>query len=90
MLEKIERYVDKNREKISQEMIERKSKRPVKQYQEWDLEVMISRIWAESKPTEKTKETSKKILYIIYTIIFIIILVFITKYFFLWNVPQIS
>ena len=34
MLEKIERYVDKNREKISQEMIERKSKRPVKQYQE--------------------------------------------------------
>ena len=71
-------------------MAERKSKRPAKQYQEWDLEVMISRISAESKPTEKTKETSKRILYIIYTIIFIIILVFMIKYFFVWNIPQIS
>jgi hypothetical protein len=34
MLEKVEKYVDKNREKTSQEMAERKSKRPAKQYQE--------------------------------------------------------
>ena len=34
MLEKVERYVDKNREKTSQEIQERKNKRPVKQYQE--------------------------------------------------------
>ncbi len=34
MLEKVEKYVDKNREKTSQEMIERKSKRPTKKYQE--------------------------------------------------------
>jgi hypothetical protein len=34
MLEKIEKYVDKNREKTSQEIAERKSKRPAKQYQE--------------------------------------------------------
>jgi phosphoenolpyruvate-protein kinase (PTS system EI component) len=44
MLEKVEEYVDKNREKTSQEMLERKSKRPVNKYQEADLEVMISRI----------------------------------------------
>ena len=90
MLEKVEKYVDKNREKTSQEMMERKSKRPARKYQEWDLEVMISRIWAESKPKENTKEVSKMVLYIIYTIIFITILIFIIKYFFAWNMPQIS
>jgi hypothetical protein len=71
-------------------MAERKSKRPTKQYQEWDLEVMISRVSAESKPKEKTKEISKYILYIIYTIVIIAILIFIVKYFFIWNMPQIS
>jgi hypothetical protein len=81
MLEKIEKYVDKNREKTSQEIMERKSKRPVVNYQEADLEVMISRISAESKPIEKTKETSKWILYIIYTIIFVVIIIFSVKYF---------
>ena len=49
MLEKVERYVDKNREKTSQEMMERKSKRPTKQYQEGELEVMISRISSKSE-----------------------------------------
>ena len=39
-----------------QEMIERKSKRPIRKYQEWDLEVMISRISAESKPKEDAKK----------------------------------
>jgi hypothetical protein len=34
MLERVEKYVDKNREKTSQEMIERKSKRPAKNFQE--------------------------------------------------------
>ena len=34
MLEKIERYVDENREKTSQEMIERKKKRPINNYKE--------------------------------------------------------
>jgi hypothetical protein len=81
MLEKVERYVDKNREKTSQEMMERKSKRPVVNYQEADLEVMISRISAESRPTEKTKETSKWVLYIIYTVIFLVIIIFAVKYF---------
>jgi len=81
MLEKVERYVDKNREKTSQEMIERKNKRPAVNYQEADLEVMISRISAESKPIEKAKETSKWILYIIYTIIFIVIVIFAVQYF---------
>ena len=90
MLEKVEEYVDKNREKTSQEILERKSKRPVNKYQEADLEVMISRIWAESKPKEKTKEISKRILYIIYAIVFIAVMIFTVKYFFAWNVPQIS
>ena len=89
MLKKVEKYVDKNREKTSQEMIERKSKIPTKKYQEWDLEVMISRVSIESKPKEKTKEISKWILYIIYAIIFIITMIFIVKYFFIWNIPQI-
>jgi hypothetical protein len=71
-------------------MAERKSKRPKREYKEWDLEVMISRIWAESKPKEKAKELSKWILYIIYTIIIIAIIIFMVKYFFAWNVPQIS
>lgn len=90
MLEKVEKYVDKNREKTSQEMIERKNKRPAQNFQEWDLEVMISRIDAESKPKEKVKETSKWILYLIYTIIIIAIIVFWIKYFFNSNMPQIS
>ena len=34
MLEKVEKYVDKNREKTSQEIIERKNKRPTKSFQE--------------------------------------------------------
>ena len=90
MLEKVEKYVDKNREKTSQEMIERKNKRPAQNFKEWDLEVMISRIDAESKPKEKVKETSKWILYLIYTIIIIAIIVFWIKYFFNSNMPQIS
>ena len=90
MLEKIERYVDRNLEKTSQEMIERKSKRPVRKYQEWDLEVMISRISVESKPNENAKKSSKIILYVIYGIIIAIILVFVLKFFFAWNLPQIS
>ena len=81
-LKKVENYVDNNREKTSQEIAERKNKRPAKKYQEWDLELMISRINAESKPKEKTKETSKWILYIIYAIIFITIIIFMIKYFF--------
>jgi hypothetical protein len=34
ILEKIEKYVDKNREKTSQEMIERKNKRPAQNFKE--------------------------------------------------------
>ena len=34
MLEKVEKYVDKNREKTSQEMIERKNKRPAQNFKE--------------------------------------------------------
>ena len=90
MLEKVEKYVDKNREKTSQEMIEKKNKRPAQNFKEWDLEVMISRIDAESKPKEKDKETSKWILYLIYTIIIIAIIAFWIKYFFNSNMPQIS
>ena len=90
MLEKVEKYVDKNREKTSQEMIERKNKRPAQNFKEWDLEVMISRIDAESKPKEKVKETSKWILYLIYTIIILSIIVLWVKYFFNSNMPHIS
>ena len=90
MLNKVEKYVDKTREKTSQEMIERKRKRPIKNYQEWDLEVMISRVSVESKPKEKTKEISKRIVNIIYIIILLVIIIFTVKYFFVWNVPQIS
>jgi len=88
MLEKVEKYVDKNREKTSQEIIERKSKRPTKKYQEWDLDVLISIVSIESKPKGNVKETSKTILYIIYAAIIITILIFIAKFFFAWNIPQ--
>ena len=74
--------MNKSREKTSKEISERKSKRPVKKYQEADLEVMISRISSESKPKEKVKETSKWILYIIYAIIIVVVLIFMVKYFF--------
>lgn len=90
ILKKVEKYVDKNREKTSQEILERKNKRPAEKYQEADLEVMISRIGVESKPKEKTKELGKRIVYIIYVIIIIAIILFIVKYFFQWNVPQIQ
>lgn len=88
ILKKVEKYVDKNREKTSQEIMERKSKRPTKKFQEWDLDVLISRVSIESKPKDKTKKTSKLILYIIYTIIIITILIFFVKFFFAWNMPQ--
>lgn len=89
MLEKVEKYVDKNREKTSQEILERKRKRPANNYKEWDLDVLISRVSIESKPNNKTKETSKLILYILYTLIIITILIFIVKFFFVWNIlPQ--
>ena len=88
MLEKVEKYVDKNREKTSQEMMERKKKRSDNKYKEWDLDVLISRVSIESKPKDKTKKTSKLILYIIYTIIIITILIFFVKFFFAWNTPQ--
>ena len=83
MLEKIERYVNENREKTSQEMIERKSKRSDTEYNTADLEVMISRISNESKNKEKAKNISKRIVYIIYTIIIVAILLFIIKYLFI-------
>ena len=89
ILEKVEKYVDKNREKTSQEILERKRKRPTNNYKEWDLDVLISRVSIESKPNNKTKETSKLILYILYTLIIIAILIFIVKFFFVWNIlPQ--
>ncbi len=90
-LEKIEKYVDKNREKTSQGIIEKKSKRPTKNFQEWDLEVMISRISIESKPKEKNNKISKSILYAIYIIFIIIIVTIVIKSFFIWNfMSQIS
>lgn len=89
ILEKVEKYVDKNWEKTSQEILERKRKRPTNNYKEWDLDVLISRVSIESKPNNKTKETSKLILYILYTLIIIAILIFIVKFFFVWNIlPQ--
>lgn len=83
MLQKVERYVDKNREKTSQEIMERKSKRPNVKYNAADLEVMISRVSAQSKPKEKVQETSKWISYIIYSIIIIAIIIFVIKHFFI-------
>lgn len=90
ILKKVEKYVDENRAKTSKEILERKNKRPAQKYQNADLEVMISRISNESKPKEKTKEVSKRILYLIYIIIIIVILIFMIKYFFIWNIPQLS
>lgn len=89
MLEKVEKYVDKNREKISQEIMEKKNKRPVTKYNAADLEIMISRIDNESKKEKKNKKISKWILFIIYTIIIIAILIFVIKYFFVEKMPQI-
>lgn len=90
ILEKIEKYVDKNREETSQRISERKDKRNNTKLKKADLEVMISRISNESKPREKAKEISKWVLYIIYIIIFIVILIFLVKSFFTWKTPQIS
>ena len=90
MLEKVEKYVDKNREKISQEIIEKKNKRQITKYSATDLEIMISRIDNESKKEKKTKKISKWILLILYAIIIIAILIFVIKYFFIEKIPQIS
>lgn len=88
-LKKVEKYVDKNREKTSQQIIERKSKRPDKKYQEADLEVMISRISNESDQKKTTHKNSKTFVYVIYIIIMVAIVISCIKYFFMWNMPQI-
>lgn len=85
ILRKVEKYVDKNREKTSQEILEKKKLRPERKYQEADLEVMISRINNESRTKGKSKEASKRILYIMYAIIVVVIIIFILKYLSLWN-----
>jgi hypothetical protein len=82
-LKKVEKYVDKNREKTSKEMAERKSKRPTTKYQEADLEVMISRISNESNPKKSAYKNNKLIIYSIYVIIMIAIVIFCIKYFFI-------
>ena len=82
MLEKVEKYVDKNREKTSQEMVERKRKRPAKKFQEWDLELLISRVSIENSTADKNKTRNKWILYIIYIMIIIILLILMINFFF--------
>ena len=89
-LKKVEKYVNQNREKTSKEIADRKSIRPVRKYDEAELEVMISRISNESQPKNLKKRNTKKILYILYAIIMVAIIIFCIKYFFMWNVSQIS
>lgn len=89
-LKKVEKYVDSKREKTSQEIIEKKSKRPETKYQEGDLEVMISRISNESQPKNLKKKNYKKIIYLIYVIIMVAFVIFCVKYFFMWNLSQIT
>lgn len=89
-LKKVEKYVDSKREKTSQEIIEKKSKRPETKYQEGDLEVMISRISNESQPKNLKKKNYKKIIYLIYVIIMVAFVIFCVKYFFMWNLSQIA
>lgn len=89
-LKKVEKYVDKNREQTSKEMLDRKIKRPATKYQEADLEVMISRISDESNPKKPTHKNTKKVIYAIYIIIMIAFMIFCIKYFFMWNLPQIT
>ena len=90
ILEKVEKYVNKNREETSQRIIERKENRPILQHQEANLEMMISKIRNESHPKKDAKEISKWILNILYIIVIAIIIIFSIKYFLLWNAPQIS
>ena len=59
MHEKVENYVYKNRDKTSQKIIEKKSKRPTENYKEADLEAMISRISLENNPESVKKDNSK-------------------------------
>ncbi len=59
MHEKVENYVYKNRDKTSQKIIEKKSKRPEKDYQKSDLETMISRIRLENNPKSIKKDSHK-------------------------------
>ena len=82
ILKKVEKYVDKNREKTSQEIIERKKNKSSQNYQNADLEVMISRIDAESKPKVKTREISRRIANILYIVIIFTVLIFVVRYVF--------
>lgn len=75
MLEKVEKYVDKNWDETSKDMAERKSKRPAVNYQNADIEVMISRISEESKDKEPNK-SSKMFVYLIYIVIILVIIIF--------------
>ena len=88
MHEKVENYVYKNRDKTSQKIIEKKSKRPEKDYQDSDLETMISRICLENNPKSIKKDSHKWILYLLYIIIIIAFLLIIMKWL-SWNIPHI-
>ena len=89
MHEKVENYVYKNRDKTSQKIIEKKSKRPARKYQEADVEAMISRISIENSSVKTDKQSSKWLIYLIYIIIIIVALLFVMKNFW-WIMPQIS
>ena len=89
-LKKVEKYVDSKREQTSLEIIERKRKRPDTKYKEGDLEVMISRISSESQPKNLKKKNYKKFIYAIYILIIVVFVFFCVKYFFMWNLSQIT
>lgn len=71
MLTKVEKYVDKERESISENISNKKQKRKNKDLGDVNLEVMISRLKENEKCNKKWKSwnIAKWLLYIVYIII---------------------
>ena len=71
---KVEKFVNKNREKTFKKIEEKRSKRPSIKYQDADLEIMLSRINIQNKQ----KETSKfrRLFVYLFCIFFILVVLF--------------
>ena len=87
ILLEVEKFVEKEWDNISHEISQKKSKRNPKDYENINLEVMISRISEDSKPKKKSSNAWKRILYIIY-IVLICFTLYIWIRFFSKNMPH--
>ena len=82
-LEKVEEYVEQERDHISTEISDKKHKRDPDELKHLNLDVMISRLSEESKSSSVSARstTRKNIMYIVYILITLIVVILCIKTF---------